>query len=353
MTTAADVAIRKFHASLNVSDLSRSVAFYQVLFGRQPAKHYQDYAKFELDDPPLVLSLSPSGAVGVGTLNHAGLRVCNSEELVEIQRRVEEAGYATTREEGVACCYALQTKFWISDPDRTLWEVYTFHEDLDHHGDGSVPEVKALAMDVPGEKVSWEHRIPAPIPDAIPHDTNSLEEVRLEGTINLSLESGALDRLIKDAWRALRPGGSLRIHGLGGDRPLTTSLPPLPGPAAVVERVPASNEPLDAMAKAGFVGIRFQTLSRAHFVIAGVPMREVILVGQKPGYRPKKATHQVVYLGPLAQVMDDFGNVFVRGQAVALNVHDWHALWKSVVAEHFHFFENSSLSMLQEGCCAS
>jgi hypothetical protein len=101
------------------------------------------------------------------------------------------------------------------------------------------------------------------------------------------------------------------------------------------------------------VGIRFQTLSRAHFVIGGIPMRELILVGQKPGYRPKKATHQAVYLGPLAQVVDDFGNVFVRGQTVTLNVHDWQVLSKSAVAEQFRFFEDNSLPVMQEGCCTS
>ena len=57
-------------------------------------------------------------------------------------------------------------------------------------------------------------RTPFPIP--IPHVANSLDEVRLEGAINVSLEPGALDRLIGDALRALRPGGSLRIHGLAG-----------------------------------------------------------------------------------------------------------------------------------------
>ena len=36
-------------------------------------------------------------------MNHVGLPVLNSAELVEIQRRVEEAGFATTREDGVAC----------------------------------------------------------------------------------------------------------------------------------------------------------------------------------------------------------------------------------------------------------
>ena len=58
-TTLPTVPAVRFHLSLNVSDLGRSVGFYQTLFGRPPAKRRDDYAKFELDDPPLVLSLEP------------------------------------------------------------------------------------------------------------------------------------------------------------------------------------------------------------------------------------------------------------------------------------------------------
>jgi hypothetical protein len=42
-------AVVKFHASLNVSDLDRSVAFYTALLGEGPVKHYPDYATFEPD----------------------------------------------------------------------------------------------------------------------------------------------------------------------------------------------------------------------------------------------------------------------------------------------------------------
>jgi len=59
----------KFHLSLNVSDLSRSVAFYRALFGCEPAKRHDDYAKFELDEPPVVFSLVPRAAgSGAGPL---------------------------------------------------------------------------------------------------------------------------------------------------------------------------------------------------------------------------------------------------------------------------------------------
>src|SRR5262249_37260387 len=119
--TAIDASPLKFPTSLNANPLARPIAFYRVLFGTEPQKAGEDYAKFELAEPPLVLSLIPGG-VG-GNVNHAGLRVRTADELVDIQRRLETAGVVTQREEGVECCYALQTKFWVADPDRMLWEV--------------------------------------------------------------------------------------------------------------------------------------------------------------------------------------------------------------------------------------
>src|SRR6516165_6645506 len=103
----------RFHLSLNVSDLGRSVAFYQALFGMPPVKRRDDYAKFELEDPPLVMSLEPSAAGAGGALNHLGFRMADSASLVAMQRRLGEAGISSRREEGVECCYARQTKFFV------------------------------------------------------------------------------------------------------------------------------------------------------------------------------------------------------------------------------------------------
>ena len=136
-------AVRKFHVSLNVSELARSIAFYKELFGVEPAKAYSDYAKFELQEPPVILSLVPRAPGQGGHLNHAGIRVTTSEELVQVQHRLEKAGFRTRREDGVECCYALQTKFWVTDPDELLWEVYVFHEDVEHHGHGIAPQTEA------------------------------------------------------------------------------------------------------------------------------------------------------------------------------------------------------------------
>lgn len=151
MVTALPMAPAiRFHLSLNVAELERSVAFYRILFGREPAKCRPDYAKFELDDPPLVLSLEPplypprsggdKGGGAGGALNHLGFRMPDSAALVAVQMRLERAGIHTQRQEGVECCYARQTKFWVTDPDQTLWEIYTLEEGIDHRGAGQTRE---------------------------------------------------------------------------------------------------------------------------------------------------------------------------------------------------------------------
>jgi catechol 2,3-dioxygenase-like lactoylglutathione lyase family enzyme len=129
----------RFHLSLEVSDISKSAEFFRLLLGRGPAKLKDDYAKFEVDDPALVLSLEKRDSVTRGRLNHAGIRVGSCEELVAIQRRMEEGGVRTKREDGVECCYAKQTKFWAEDPDGTLWEVYVPEGDLPRRGLARVP----------------------------------------------------------------------------------------------------------------------------------------------------------------------------------------------------------------------
>jgi len=134
-TPAGATEITKFHASLNVSDLKRSVKFYEALFGAAAVKHYEDYAKFELMEPPLVLSLKPKRAHAGGPLNHLGIRLTNIESLEECFNRVKAVGARVGKQDDVQCCYARQTKLWITDPDGTLWEVYVLHDDVPDWGE--------------------------------------------------------------------------------------------------------------------------------------------------------------------------------------------------------------------------
>ncbi len=279
----------RFHLSLNVSDLARSIPFYSTLFGTEPAKVRADYAKFELNDPPLVLSLEPAAAGKGGWLNHLGFRMPDAATLVAMQRRLEEAGIRAQREEGVECCYARQTKFWVTDPDGALWEIYTFDGDIDHRGVGQ--DLKTVAAPAPAANghaapvagaCSWEHRLGEPVPATIPLADNSAEEVRLRGTLNLPLEEAVKRQLLQEAARVLRPGGRVFVHVLVADRPLVAA-PQLPGPAAVVQYVPLEAEPIKLLATAGLKEIRLLKFgARPCFTQDGVEMRELQVEGWKP-----------------------------------------------------------------------
>ncbi|HWA99948.1 MAG TPA: ArsI/CadI family heavy metal resistance metalloenzyme [Pirellulales bacterium] len=284
-SSTQDTVVR-FHLSLNVADLDRSRAFYQVLLGVEPAKVREDYAKFELDEPPLVLSLIPRTHAGGGALNHVGIRLADAKVLVAAQARLETAGYRTQREEGVACCYARQTKFWATDPDGTLWELYILHEDIDERGHDHVPEqVVSVATAVPPKPahVVWQHLLVQPLPERIDHADSSVDEVQLQGTFNLAVPQERVARLLDEALRVLRPGGSVFVHALAADRPYDAR-PKLPGPAALVERVPLLGLAAAMLAAAGFRDTTYVKVGKAPcFVVDGIEMRELQLSASKPG----------------------------------------------------------------------
>lgn len=120
------------HISLNVSDLSRSVAFYQGFFG-EPKKLKSDYAKFVSAEPEIHLALQPGlHSPGAGALSHLGIRVESTEEVRRWRNDLKARGVVSEEEKREDCCYALQDKFWLTDPDGNRWEVYTVLEDTEH-----------------------------------------------------------------------------------------------------------------------------------------------------------------------------------------------------------------------------
>ena len=126
------------HISLSVSDLTKSVEFYRGVFG-EPNKLEADYAKFVNAAPELHLALQPGlkGATANGSLSHLGIRVESLDEVRRWRSELRARGVVSEEEKREACCYALQEKFWLSDPDGNRWEIYTVLEDLESHPSSS------------------------------------------------------------------------------------------------------------------------------------------------------------------------------------------------------------------------
>lgn len=113
----------RIQLALNVSDIDTAVDFYSKLFNATPAKRRDGYANFAIEEPPLKLVLIEN-ASAAGSLNHLGVEVFSTDEVAATQQRLSGEGLETAAENG-ACCYAVQEKVWVQDPDQAPWEVYT------------------------------------------------------------------------------------------------------------------------------------------------------------------------------------------------------------------------------------
>jgi catechol 2,3-dioxygenase-like lactoylglutathione lyase family enzyme len=120
--------VLKPHVSLNVTAIERSVVFYEKAFGVPATKRRPGYAKFDLLSPALNLSMVEAPRTGVNA-SHFGIQVASSADVVEAKERFEAAGLATRTEENTACCYAVQDKVWVEDPDGNSWEVFVVKGD--------------------------------------------------------------------------------------------------------------------------------------------------------------------------------------------------------------------------------
>ncbi len=125
--------MKRFHVHLHVDALAPSIGFYTRLFGAEPARSEQDYAKWMLDDPPLNFAISTRGnRTGI---DHLGIQTDTAEELAALRASARSADMALLDEGETTCCYARSEKHWITDPQGVAWEHFhtlgnipVFHE---------------------------------------------------------------------------------------------------------------------------------------------------------------------------------------------------------------------------------
>jgi len=116
----------RVHIALAVKDLERSRTFYETLLGVPPTKERPGYVKFEPQDPSVNLTLNEVDEANSTSqpTTHYGVQVKTPQAVQEAIIRFSEAGMKTLIEENTTCCYAVQDKVWVADPEGNQWEIF-------------------------------------------------------------------------------------------------------------------------------------------------------------------------------------------------------------------------------------
>jgi len=114
--------MKRLHVHVSVKDLDAAIAYYSAMFGTDPVKVKDDYAKWAPAD--LGVNFAVSTGCGAGGVGHLGIEVDEDDELARISMRLAAVS-APMRDEGeVKCCYAQSNKAWSDDPAGVAWELF-------------------------------------------------------------------------------------------------------------------------------------------------------------------------------------------------------------------------------------
>ncbi len=111
----------RFHIAINVKSVKNVEEFYSKLFGKQPHTSREGYIKYDLQEPPLNISLNevPKNATGDGVY---GIQSRAKSELDAIRERLSELSYKAVLEPGSDASPGLVAV----DPEGNKWDISLF-----------------------------------------------------------------------------------------------------------------------------------------------------------------------------------------------------------------------------------
>jgi len=126
--------MKRMHIHVGVESIEKSISFYSALFGEEPTKVKDDYAKWMLEDPRINFAISTHTQKGV---DHLGIQVDEDSEMVDLKERLNEADLSIYNQGETVCCYAKSDKAWVQDPSGIAWETYRSMEDVQIFSDNN------------------------------------------------------------------------------------------------------------------------------------------------------------------------------------------------------------------------
>ena len=145
-------------------------------------------------------------------------------------------------------------------------------------------------------------------------------------------------QLVQEIHRVLRPGGRLAIADIVSDEPIPDHLKADPDLwSGCISGSFQEQDFVQAFAAAGFLAVTLDKWSAEPWrVIEGIEFRPVTLTAVKGAGTPcLDYGHAVIYRGPYAEVKDDEGHVFPRGERMAVCERTYRLLTDGPYREHF------------------
>ena len=93
----------RMHTSFYVSDIEKTVAFYNTFFGQEPTKVRPFYAKYILDSPSLIISFIESPDKVNANFGHIGIQVETQDEMYRRFFEAKTRDLELVEEIGVSC----------------------------------------------------------------------------------------------------------------------------------------------------------------------------------------------------------------------------------------------------------
>jgi catechol 2,3-dioxygenase-like lactoylglutathione lyase family enzyme len=116
----------RMHVGLYVDDIDATNKFYTAFFEQPPVYTTEDYSKYVLDQPALVITFVKDKSRVRENAWHLGFQVETEEAMLSKLKQMKSHNYQAVEEIRPGCCFS---KFWVTDPDGVHWETYYYYED--------------------------------------------------------------------------------------------------------------------------------------------------------------------------------------------------------------------------------
>ncbi len=179
------------------------------------------------------------------------------------------------------------------------------------------------------------------------------------GTVDLVISNCVLNlvaqkdraQMIEEIFRVLKPGGRVAISDIVCDELVPEHLQDDPTLwSGCISGAFHEKGFMDAFLEAGFVAVAYDKWDDQPWqVVEGIEFRSVTLMAIKPSQdNLVDAGQGLIYKGPFSEVKDDLGNLYPRGERIAVSRRTFELMMNSDLAENFVGVEPATA--ISNGC---